>query len=345
MKVDFLIIGQGLAGSLLGFELIHRGFKVFIIDSGQENASQVAAGLINPVTGMRFVKSADVDNLLPVAKTYYRKLENLFQQIFYVEKPMLRLLKNEKEIQNAQKRLNNSDYFAYLGSITRHKQFGSVLEQQQTGYLLTQTLLKALQNFFINHQSYQQNLIDYQAIQLSDTVIYQQLEAKQLIFCEGYHVCHNPWFRDLPFQPVKGEILTLEHRQCLPNFLLNYGHWMIPLDDYHFRTGATFDRENINTEITDHGKQEVLNALQKVLPNTVNAKLTKQQANVRPCTLDKQPFIGLHPQHQQLAIFNGFGAKGSLQIPYYCQQFVDFLSQKKPLPVICDILRYRNHLN
>ena len=68
MITDYLIIGQGLAGSLLAWELIQRDCKVVIIDNGKENASQVAAGLINPITGMRFVKSADVDTLLPAAK-------------------------------------------------------------------------------------------------------------------------------------------------------------------------------------------------------------------------------------------------------------------------------------
>ena len=56
MKVDYLIIGQGLAGSLLAWELIQRRCSVVVVDNGNENASQIAAGLINPITGMRFVK-------------------------------------------------------------------------------------------------------------------------------------------------------------------------------------------------------------------------------------------------------------------------------------------------
>ena len=90
MNIDFLIIGQGLAGSLLAWELIQRDCKVVIIDNGKENASLVAAGLINPITGMRFVKSTDIDTLLPIAKQCYSQLADVFQQTFYIEKPMLR---------------------------------------------------------------------------------------------------------------------------------------------------------------------------------------------------------------------------------------------------------------
>ncbi|NOQ36597.1 MAG: FAD-dependent oxidoreductase [Methylococcaceae bacterium] len=344
MKFDFLIIGQGLAGSLLAFELIQRGFKVFVIDNGLENASQVAAGLINPVTGMRFVKSSDVDVLLPFAKNHYQALERFFKQSFYIKKPMLRLLKNNKEIENARKRLDNPDYATYLSGIVENEKFGMVLEQQQTAYLLIVRLLVALKQFFISRQCYQQASLDYKEIKLSEFVSYQAIKAKQLIFCEGYLARDNPWFSYLPFQLVKGEILTLQHQQVPSSFLLNYGHWMIPLDDFNFRTGATFDRENINTQVTESGRDELLTSLKVIMPELAQAEFIKQQANVRPCTLDKQPFIGLHPRYSQLAIFNGFGAKGSLQIPYYAQQFVDFLSKKQNLSAKVDIQRMETRL-
>ena len=132
--------------------------------------------------------------------------------------------------------------------------------------------------------------------------------------------------------------MTLQHQQALPDNILNYGHWLIPLNQNTVRTGATFDTEHLNTETTDIGKQELLNSLNKILP--LNALLTAHQAQIRPCTLDKQPFIGFHPTQRQLAIFNGFGAKGSLQIPYYAQQFTNTLLNNATLPNHCNIHRY-----
>jgi len=153
MNIDFLIIGQGLAGSLLAWQLIQHGHKVIIIDNGLENASQVAAGLINPVTGMRFVKSADIDTLLPVAKQLYTELADFFQQDFYIEKPMLRIFNSDKERINCEKRAINPDYQLYLGDTHRiinplNTPFGAVT-QRQTGYLLTRPLLRCLTDFFI----------------------------------------------------------------------------------------------------------------------------------------------------------------------------------------------------
>lgn len=338
MSIDYLIIGQGLAGSLLAWELIKRDCQVIIIDNGKENASQVAAGLINPITGMRFVKSTDVDTLLPAAKQCYSELADAFQQKFYIEKPMLRLFRSDKELNHCLKRLDNPDYRDYLGSMTPRDQpvnnlatpFG-YLEQKQTGYLLTRPLLTCLKDFFIARHCYRQADVDYQDIQLQPSLRWQDISPKQIIFCEGYHATKNPWFSWLPFQPVKGEILTLEHQSLLPDKILNYGDWLIPLNSHHIRIGATFDRESLNTQPTERGKGDLLNALEPISAHLSQASLINHQANIRPCTLDKQPFTGRHPQLPQLAIFNGFGAKGSLLTPWYSRYFVDSLLNNTPL--------------
>jgi glycine/D-amino acid oxidase-like deaminating enzyme len=342
-RLDFLIIGQGLAGSLLAWELIKRNSRVLVIDNGLENASLCAAGLINPITGMRFVKSFQVDLLLPAAKKYYQQLSNFFQQHFYVEKDMLRIFKSEKELHNAQKRLHDSNYQAYLGKITQTAQFYAafgLIEQKQTAYLLTQPLLSALKQFFIEQQSYLQQQFSYEELTLLPELNWRGVKVKQVIFCEGYKVQNNPWFSTLPLQPAKGEILTLETTKPLATKILNYGHWLIPLDTHLYRTGATFEPLQLDTNCTEAAQKQLLSSLQRILPDVGTAKLQKQQANIRPTTLDKQPFIGSHPRYRQLGIFNGFGAKGSLQIPYYCQQFADYLLKNESFDSSANISRY-----
>ena len=338
MTIDYLIIGQGLAGSLLAWELMQRGCSVVIIDNGLENASQVAAGLINPVTGMRLVKSADVDLLLPAANECYAQLAEVFLQAFYIEKPMLRLFRSDKELTHCLKRLADPEYRDYLGEVTLPNPavntlaspFG-FLQQKQTGYLLTRPLLSCLKEFFIERGCYRLAAVDYRDIGLQPKLRWQDIITKRIIFCEGHHATKNPWFSWLPFQPVKGEILTLQHQSPLPDNILNFGDWLIPLDSRHIRVGATFDRENLNTKPTEHGKNVLLKALKTLPVDLAQTTLINHQANIRPCTLDKHPFIGHHPQHSQLAIFNGFGAKGSLQIPWYSRHFVDALLNNSPL--------------
>jgi len=346
MPVDFLIIGQGLAGSLLAWELLQRGCKVMVLDSGHENASQVAAGLINPVTGMRLVKSGDVDTLLPAARQLYRQLSGVFKQDFYQEKTMLRLLRTEAEVSACQKRLADPAYRDYLGALLGSdrlcapiNQFAAVLEQKQTAYLLTRPLLACLKDYFISRNSYRQTSLDYRDIHWQPKPRWQDITAGQIIFCEGYQAQHNPWFSGLPYQPAQGEILTLESETEFAGPMLNFGHWLIPVGANRFRVGATFARMQTDASPTEAGKVELLQALDKVFPAGSQTRVIAHQANIRPCTADRRPFIGQHPRQAGCWIFNGFGAKGSLQIPWYSQHLVDSLLTGRPLQPACNIER------
>lgn len=344
MDIDYLVIGQGLAGSLLTWELLKRQKKVIIVDNNQENASLIAAGLINPVTGMRFVKNVNVDYLLPTAIDYYHQLSQFFQQTFYVEKSMLRVIRHDKELIACQKRFSQPDYHAYLSSkLTSHTEINAeigLLKQKQTGYLLTRPLLTALKEYFISTHSYLKANMAYDDIKLTPTLQWKHIKPKQIIFCEGYQAIHNPWFSWLPFQLVKGEIITAQSSTKIINHILNYGHWFIPLDSHHFRTGATFDRENLNTDITSSAKDTLYHSLSHIYPNVKTEHIINQQAGVRPTTLDKNPFMGTHPKHKELVFFNGFGAKGSLQIPWNCQSLADYLINNAPILPSNNILRH-----
>ena len=53
-EVDYIIVGQGLAGSCLAQSLLHEKQSIVVIASGTKTASSnVAAGLYNPVTGKK----------------------------------------------------------------------------------------------------------------------------------------------------------------------------------------------------------------------------------------------------------------------------------------------------
>jgi flavin-dependent dehydrogenase len=52
---DLLIVGQGLAGSIVASQALGRGLKVRIMDPGAaETASRVAGGILDPVSGQKF---------------------------------------------------------------------------------------------------------------------------------------------------------------------------------------------------------------------------------------------------------------------------------------------------
>ena len=69
-------------------------------------------------------------------------------------------------------------------------------------------------------------------------------------------------------------------------------------------------------------------------------KIVDQEAGIRPATLDRRPFLGVHPEFERLLMFNGFGTKGVSLMPYFSVKFCDFLSNDKELPEEVNINRY-----
>ncbi len=344
MELDYLIIGQGLAGSLLAWELIQRNQKILIVDHGTDNASQTAAGLINPITGMRWVKTHRFDSCFASARQVYRQLEREFRQAFFFEMPMLRFIQSESGLERCQIRQTNPDYLNLIAEILPpDPDFPDAIALariHQSGYVATEPLLATLKQFFIQYHSYRQTVFNPADLTLEPQLQWQDTKPKRIIFCEGHLGRFNPWFSYLPFQPAKGEVLTAQTSQKLPYTILNYGRWLIPLDNHHFKTGASFDPYSLDMQPSESARHEILKSLQTACPGLHDSTVIRHQAGIRPCTLDKQPFLGCHPRYPNLIIFNGLGAKGSLLIPEAAKRLCNFLEFKQPLPAEWDILRY-----
>ena len=163
---DYIIIGQGLAGSLLAHELLQYTQNILVIDDNfKSSASNMAAGLINPITGMRIVKTADVESLLPVARSIYRLLELKLKTSLLHETPMLRILQNTDEYARLLKRQQQEEYQPWLGDYHKanaqtnlNDNFGS-FDQQQTGWLDVPSLLKKIREL-LSHDQYLKLSVD-----------------------------------------------------------------------------------------------------------------------------------------------------------------------------------------
>ena len=92
MKVDCIIAGQGLAGSLLAWFLLKQGKSILVVDDGFiQSSSRVAAGIIHPITGRRLVKTWKADTLIPYAFNCYREIESVLNESFFYDSPILEI--------------------------------------------------------------------------------------------------------------------------------------------------------------------------------------------------------------------------------------------------------------
>jgi glycine/D-amino acid oxidase-like deaminating enzyme len=349
--LDFIIVGQGLAGSLLAWRLLEAGKSVLIIDDASPvSTSRTAAGLINPLAGQRLFLIHHALERLQDAATLYKSIENQAGKTFYHEVEQLRLFLSDKQVRDWRQRSQLAEYTPFIGQRFTSGHSGYDLadpyggfRQQHTGWLDTVGLLDYLQHRFKRAGILQQAAFHYpDLIARDNSVTWLSYRARHLVFCEGHRAINNPWFSWLPFQLTRGEILTLNSNTDIPNEIINAGKWLLPVTASVFRFGATYDRNNISERISDSGREQLLADLKTIFPALGDAELIEQKAGIRPNTRDKIPFIGRHPSLPSLSIFNGFGSRGSMMIPWYSRVFSQHLLQDLGLPADADILRYHD---
>jgi len=349
-RVDFLVAGQGLAGSLLAWALLQRGRSVLVVDRlGARSSSRIAAGLINPLAGQRLAKMPNTETYLQAAELTYQGLAEKFRRDFLFRKPLLRLLRSERERQRWRERCADPGYRDYLGPpyaaqngpAAVRTPYGAFL-QRQAGYLDIPPLLDLLWDFLRHRGSWRDGWIDPADLHVQgETAVWRRLQARHVVFCDGFHATGNPWLAWLPFQTVQGEILTLRSPESgLPDWIINAGRWILPVGKGLYRFGATYRWGAVDGQLSASGRQELLRSLPGILHPLPKFHVVDQCAGVRPATLDKRPFIGCHPKQPRICICNGFGSKGAMLIPYYASRLADHLCSGRPLPLDADILRF-----
>ena len=351
MKFDFLIVGQGLAGSILAFELIKNNMKVLVIDNNHNgSASLVALGLINPLSGMRFTIPADIDGWLLSAHRVYSDLGVIKNRIYFNDINTLRILRSSEQkrfLERNLKKLVDEEYIKEdysLRSIQKNFKcpFGGFL-QKKTGSIEVQKLLNDCKDWLKSCDSYMADKLDYDKIKISRTEIkIGCLKAKKIIFCEGYRMSENPWFKPLPLQPDKGEYFEIKNSQIACDKIINGSSILLPKgkDIYHF--GSTHQHKEINELPSMISQKKLINMQNNFFMRREDCELTAQYSGIRPSTSDRHPFIGHHPLEKKIYIFNGFGAKGCLTIPWYAEKLSEHLLQNRSLPPEADSGRFKD---
>lgn len=326
--VGTLIVGQGLAGTLLAHALIERGQRVLVADPGHHQAaSAVAAGLINPVTGQRLVRAGALETLLPTALNRMAAIEAATGQVVHRRQSILRYLDGERSRAAWQRRRVDPAFAAYLSpgpaadAIWIHG--GAVVD--------TRALLVAMRTWLQAQGALVPEWVDPGAVaETAHGVSWAGQDFERVVFCDGAALRANPWFPGAPLRPVKGQVLEGRARD-LPDHPVHRGRTLVPLGADRFRIGATYDHDVVDSQPTAAGRQALEAALADLLP-AATATVTDHLAGIRPGTPDGLPLLGWHCQHPRVVLFNGLGSKGLLLGPYYAERLAAALVDRDPVP-------------
>lgn len=344
---NFLIIGQGLAGTLLTHFLLENNQTVHVIDAPEQTAaSQVAAGIINPITGRRYVKSWKIDELIPQAETTYSALERQLGISIFHRQNIIRSIFNHREEQDWYARTLEPTYQKYIVTQPNPADFAGHTdtvyrygELTHAGRVDIRLLVTTYRMWLSERAQFTPTVFEYDKLVVeTDHVQYGDIRAQRLVFCEGHRAIHNPLFNYLPFGGAKGEVLIVRIPDANFGKIFKHRVFIVPMGDDLYWIGATYDWSFENDAPTDAGKTFLADRLNDILK--VPFEIVDHRAAIRPTVKDRRPFLGKHPDFSRLAIFNGLGTKGASLGPYFAQQMTNHLLQQTALEPDVDITRF-----
>ncbi|MCP4521038.1 MAG: FAD-binding oxidoreductase [Cytophagales bacterium] len=348
MVYDYLIVGQGLAGTVLSHTLMKKGKKVMVINQNEEfSSSKVAAGVYNPVTGIRMVKTWLADDLFPFVPKFYGELENVLNTKFLIDRLIYKPFINIEQ-QNDLIAKSSDKHFKHFLSIAEektdefytpfvHNELGAC-HLHQAGNLKIPAMLDSYQNHLKEIDCYQEDVFQHEDLILTEEgVEWKNLKAKKIIFCDGHRATQNPYFDWLEFSLTKGEILLVKIPDFPEEDMVNKGFFILPRGNQEFFVGSSYERK-IDMNPTEKARKMLTEKLDNLLK--VDYEILEQRVGIRPTVRDRRPFLGLHPVHKQVGIFNGLGTKGVTLAPYFAEHFYEHLENGKELHKEVNILRY-----
>jgi glycine/D-amino acid oxidase-like deaminating enzyme len=350
MQIEYLVVGQGICGTWLSYFLNKEKKSFLVIDDNQPNSSsRIAAGIINPVTGRRIVKTWMIDELIPFIETAYSEIGNDLGVtvlspktiIDFFPTPQMReaFLERHKEEAFLQTTTNKTEF---RNNFNYEFGFGKI---SPSFVVHLESLLPAWRNHLIKSNQIAEECFDFSQLKiLAGKIQYKEFVAEKIIFCDGISSLDNPLFARLPFAFNKGEMLLIESDGISPDHIYKKGIILAPMQPKNvFWAGTNYIwnyNDNLPTKEFREKTEQLLKEWLKVPFKTLD-----HRASVRPANVERRPFIGMHPAHKNVGILNGMGSKGCSLAPFFAKQLVDHLIHGKNILPEADILRFRKILS
>jgi glycine/D-amino acid oxidase-like deaminating enzyme len=345
MNYDYIIVGSGLASIMFAEQLRLHNKSFVVISNRSQQASVVASGLYNPVVLKRFTatwnaaahlesalpKYVELEQLLGLKLDHVLPIHRVFNSVkeqnnwfLACDKPVLTNFLNPEIIPNT-----NSAVKAPFG-------FGAV---NFTGRIDTQLLIESYREFLLKRNQYIEETFEY--IDVKDNregVEYRTLKARKIVFTEGFGVHKNPYFKYLPLEGTKGELITIHAPTLKLVVILKSSIFVIPMGEDRYLVGSTYEWTDKTNEPTQKSKIELIEKLERLIG--CDYEIVDQRAGIRPTVVDRRPLVGQHPSHKNMHVLNGLGTRGVLVAPSMAKALYDSIEKGASLPAEIDISRF-----
>ncbi|KPH13840.1 FAD-binding oxidoreductase [Chryseobacterium sp. ERMR1:04] len=342
-NVDYIIVGDGYAGLFFAHQLIKNNKSFVLFSEGKKSASQVSAGIINPVVLKKFTTFWKAQEQIDFLKNALQEIESYTGRNYLIEASIHRIFHDENEQKLWLKKSGNEDLLHFLDKDFKHLEVvnnsfntGKV---NQSARLDVNSFFADLFTYFENNSQLIKEKFDYSKLHTSENT-YQDIRYQNILFCEGMGVKDNPFFSDIAVIPNKGHHIKVKLSTPIPeNITIKKKHFLFPTYNGLYFYGGTYDREQLHHHIDDSAVEQLVKGLSEFYPYDFEVK--EVNFGFRPTVKDRRPIIGRHHENKNLYVFNGLGARGILNGCFFSKRLYELIENDIPLDEEVSLDRFK----
>lgn len=332
-NVDYIIVGDGYAALFFAHQLIMNNKSFVMFSENKKSASQVSAGIINPVVLKKFTTFWKAQEQIDFLKKSLTEIEGYTGENYLIDAPVHRIFHDENEQRLWTKKSENEELSRFLDKnfdllevVKNDFRSGKV---NQSARLNVSGFFKGLFDFLEVRHHVIKEKFEYSEIDVQHS-IYKNIQFRNILFCEGIGVKENPFFSHIPLQPNKGHHIKVKlSKPVSGNITIKKKHFLFSLQNGLYFYGGTYDREQLHHNIDDSAVEQLKKGLAEFYP--YDFEIDEVNFGFRPTVKDRRPIIGRHAEHQNFYVFNGLGARGILNGCYFSKSLYDFIEENIPL--------------
>lgn len=325
-------------------QLLQRNKSFRIFSEAKKSASQVSAGIINPVVLKKFTTFWKAQEQIGDLQFVLSEIALYTGKNYFINEKVHRIFHDENEKSIWLKKALHEDLKAFLNCIFRS--FDDITNPYQSGEVIQSGRLN-VSDFFRDLHRYHENAgnlirdrFDYSQMNPTEST-YKKYHYSKIVFCEGMSVINNPFFSEIPVQANKGHHIKVCLSKPLDeHFTFKKKHFFFQLKDDLYFYGGTYDRDAADPNVDEAAVLQLLNGLKEIYPHSF--EIVDVKVGFRPTVKDRRPIIGRHSKFLNLAVFNGLGARGILNGCYFSKILYNHLENGLDLPSEVSLERFKH---
>lgn len=318
MKTDVIIVGAGVIGLSIAYELLCRGTRVTLVDRGDpgKEASWAAAGVLAPQGALpvnRAYLDLCISSLDLFADWSSRLLEETGIDVEYRTEAGLQVAFDDAESEELDERyrhqvdlglpverLSGEEVRALEPMLSPETRCGLLFERmhQVENRRLVQALVAAVRSrggaFRIGDPVV--DLIVRRNRAAGVVVPGERIGAERVVVAAGAWSGLLKWIPGSPppVQPVRGQMVCVDGRGVPPLSRVIYGleQYLVPRRDGRVLMGATVEKTGFDASVTAGGVSDVIREGLRMAPGLAEAPVVESWAGLRPMSKDGKPILG-----------------------------------------------------